>query len=63
MLNIGTNFVEIQKKCVQVATMEIQKNNLPVVSLKTQTSRGPKTRWMKEPEMQSVVDLASLDAK
>lgn len=42
MLNIGTKFVEIKKKCVQVAAMEIQKNNLPVVSLKTQTSRGPR---------------------
>lgn len=39
----------IQKKCMQVAAMEIQKNNVPMALRKTQTCRAPRVRnWMDE---------------
>lgn len=49
MLNTRTYFIMIQKKCMQVAAMEIQKNNVPMALRKTQTCRAPRVHnWMDE---------------
>lgn len=64
MLNTGTDFMGAQKDGM-LATMEIQKNNVPVALRKPKPAELLKseTGWMTEPEMKIIVSLAGSGAK